>query len=125
MCLRHYKAERRRAGGVQPRRAAGGPCEVRGCSAQSSALGLCDQHYATQHRYKVPAAQLAAIREAQSGLCAICGRVPGGRGLHVDHNHSTGAVRALLCGNCNLLIGHAGECPDILRRAAAYLKEHE
>lgn len=52
----------------------------------------------------------------QSGCCAICGvhhkargfQEPGRGGarcLVVDHNHSTNAVRRLLCNNCNLLVG--------------------
>ena len=39
----------------------------------------------------------------QNGVCAICGKQSktGGSKLHVDHNHATGAVRGLLCYNCN------------------------
>lgn len=59
----------------------------------------------------------------QVGKCAVCGRelVPG-RGLHVDHNHSTGSVRALLCNGCNVGIGAFGESPEALRAAADYLE---
>jgi hypothetical protein len=34
----------------------------------------------------------------QGGLCAICRAAPA---AHVDHDPETGAVRALLCFNCN------------------------
>lgn len=45
--------------------------------------------------------------ERQSFQCAICSNplIPG-RGTHVDHDHSTGKVRGLLCFSCNLRIGH-------------------
>lgn len=63
----------------------------------------------------------------QGGLCAIpgCGGKYGrnGRTLDVDHNHTTGAVRGLLCCQCNLLLGHCGERPEILEAAAVWLRE--
>lgn len=42
----------------------------------------------------------------QGGVCAICGNPPkeGGRRLHVDHDHRTGAVRGLLCFRCNRML---------------------
>lgn len=43
--------------------------------------------------------------------------------LHVDHDHKTGAVRDLLCSNCNTMLGLAGENADLLRSAAAYLEK--
>ena len=66
--------------------------------------------------------------EAQGGVCAICekperstsryGRI---KKLAVDHDHDTGAVRGLLCANCNKGIGNLGDDPDILIAGAAYL----
>jgi nitrate/TMAO reductase-like tetraheme cytochrome c subunit len=39
----------------------------------------------------------------QNGKCAICGfhQILFKKRLAVDHNHKTGQVRGLLCGNCN------------------------
>ena len=37
----------------------------------------------------------------QDGVCAICSRPPKTIRLAVDHDHKTGHVRGLLCGNCN------------------------
>jgi hypothetical protein len=70
----------------------------------------------------------------QSDGCAICGSViPGGNGrFHVDHDHaccpgkSCGkCVRGLLCVNCNFMLGHAQDDPDVLRAAADYLERHQ
>lgn len=65
--------------------------------------------------------------EQQGGCCAICWTTkPGGRWNHfaVDHNHKTGAVRELLCQNCNTALGLMQDSPDLLRFAANYLDKH-
>jgi Recombination endonuclease VII len=63
------------------------------------------------------------ILAAQDGRCAICQCVPRTRRLAVDHCHKTNAVRGLLCTRCNhKLLGAAHDKPEILDRAAAYLR---
>jgi hypothetical protein len=57
----------------------------------------------------------------QAGLCAICGK-SSKRRLHLDHNHSTGGLRGLLCGKCNHLLGNADERLEVLEKAISYLK---
>jgi hypothetical protein len=59
--------------------------------------------------------------EAQGGVCAICQAAPA---AHVDHDHETGAVRALLCFNCNGGLGQFKDDPEVLRAAADYVEEH-
>jgi hypothetical protein len=73
--------------------------------------------------YGMSLADFDALMDAQDGRCAICGRSdnPGSRRLHIDHDHTTGEVRGLLCHNCNSLLGHAKDDPTILARAIAYL----
>jgi hypothetical protein len=60
----------------------------------------------------------------QNGSCAICNKQISsqGRMLHVDHNHTTGKVRGLLCGNCNTGIGKLGEDEKVLSAAIEYLR---
>lgn len=55
----------------------------------------------------------------QSGKCAICGNAP--QRLHIDHCHTSGRVRGLLCGSCNRAVGLLKDCPDNFLRAIAYL----
>lgn len=64
-----------------------------------------------------------ALLARQGGKCAICGTDrPGGRGtFHVDHDHATGKVRALLCNACNTGLGAFRDDPVRLRAAADYL----
>lgn len=47
-----------------------------------------------------------AMHEAQGGVCAICGRPQQGKRLAVDHDHTTGKVRGLLCTACNRVMGY-------------------
>lgn len=65
----------------------------------------------------------------QGGRCATCRRSPGEAGLryqlHVDHDHATGAVRGLLCHNCNLALGQVGDSVDLLMALASYLLASE
>lgn len=62
----------------------------------------------------------------QEHLCALCGERPDtSRRMHVDHDHATGKIRALLCHHCNLLIGNAKESTERLRQAIAYLERHQ
>jgi len=44
-------------------------------------------------------------------------------GAKIDHCHATGLFRGLLCNNCNVVIGMAGEDPERLRALATYIEE--
>jgi hypothetical protein len=78
-------------------------------------------------KYGISLERYNQILQEQGGGCGICGGPPqGGRGgYHVDHNHETGVVRGILCGHCNLLLGHAKESLDVLTKAQAYLIKYE
>lgn len=63
--------------------------------------------------------------KAQDGVCAICGGLcKSGKRLAVDHNHTTGKIRDLLCGNCNGGLGKFLDNPELLIKAADYLRKH-
>ena len=74
--------------------------------------------------YGISLADYEAILVSQGGVCKICGRSPGEKSLHVDHDHHTGKVRAILCGPCNKGIGLLGESPERVLTAYEYLVEH-
>ena len=77
-----------------------------------------------QDIYGITIAQYESMLIEQNRCCAICHKTEEeeGRGLSVDHNHRTGAIRGLLCGNCNRALGHAQDNPSILRALADYLE---
>lgn len=76
-----------------------------------------------RRRFGMNIADWDALYEAQGQGCAICG-IPenrDGRSLAVDHDHSTGAVRGLLCTACNQALGCFADDPARLQRAIDYL----
>ena len=60
----------------------------------------------------------------QNGCCLICDQHQTvlNKGLSVDHCHTTGKVRGLLCNNCNLMLGFAKDKIDTLSNSIRYLK---
>ncbi len=60
----------------------------------------------------------------QGGKCAICrSSEPRGRGrFHVDHDHTSGKIRGLLCHHCNVGLGNFKDDVKILQTAIEYLK---
>jgi len=75
-----------------------------------------------------------SMYKEQNGNCAICNNsmeisttrdseLSVRRVANVDHNHDTGKVRALLCNDCNKMVGF-GVTPDILRKGAEYINKY-
>jgi hypothetical protein len=78
-----------------------------------------------RRKYGLSADDWHDLLVAQRGACAICGTTTaGGPGFHVDHCHTTGKIRGLLCGPCNTGIGQLKDDPDVIRAAAAYVERH-
>jgi Recombination endonuclease VII len=74
--------------------------------------------------YGITPAQFDQMWQEQRGRCAIC-RDPlddsRRNGVHVDHCHFDDQVRGLLCGKCNVGLGHFRDDPELLLEAARYL----
>ena len=71
------------------------------------------------------------MKKAQGGKCAICreketrkrrGRIAR---LSVDHDHSTGDIRGLLCTRCNTAIGLLEDDITLLKNAIDYLNYYD
>jgi hypothetical protein len=99
---------------------------------QRHALGKDDSDYmerltATrrQHdlkrKYGISPDEYKALLHQQNGECLICGSTGGSRRLAVDHCHSTGLVRGLLCTSCNQGLGFFKDEISLLRRAIDYV----
>jgi hypothetical protein len=72
-------------------------------------------------RYNITEEQYQNLLTLQKNKCAICTR-EFVRTPHIDHNHTTGAVRGLLCYSCNGAIGNLQESIEILKNAIRYLE---
>lgn len=57
----------------------------------------------------------------QNNKCVICER-EFVRPPHIDHDHSSGQVRGLLCYPCNSGLGQFQDSPEILKKAVEYLE---
>lgn len=70
-------------------------------------------------KYGISLDQFFTMVELQGGVCAICSRVP--KRWSIDHCHSTGKVRGLLCTTCNSGLGFFRDDTDVLHTAIGYL----
>lgn len=72
-------------------------------------------------KYGISLEDFTALYKKQNGICANvnCNFIGD---LVVDHCHSTGKVRGLLCRSCNLALGHVQDNIDLLDGLADYLE---
>ncbi len=76
-------------------------------------------------KYDISLERYEQMLESQCGSCAICGGDNEGRNLAVDHDHVTGAIRSLLCTQCNAGIGSLRDDPEVMLTAADYIELHK
>ena len=76
-------------------------------------------------KYGITLKQYEAMLEEQGGGCFICERPQRDDiSLHVDHDHSTGKIRGILCFPCNNALADLQDDPELLRKAASYVSWH-
>lgn len=75
-------------------------------------------------KYNLLPEQKAEMIKSQDNKCAICNYSFGQKigDMHVDHCHTTGKVRGLLCDKCNRGLGYFCDEPDILSKASDYVR---
>lgn len=92
-----------------------------------------EQRYMTNRSTKLKSAygltleQVEEMKRLQDYSCYVCGRhesEAGSKGLVVDHNHTTGEIRKLLCSRCNTALGLLNEDIGIFTSLINYVKEH-
>lgn len=74
-----------------------------------------------KYKYGISISEKESMVSAQGGRCSLCNRIPESQ-LCVDHSHSTGVIRGLLCYACNTALGKLQDNPALLRLAAMYVE---
>ena len=77
-----------------------------------------------RRRYNMTIEQYDELYKKQDGKCAIChtDTCSTGRRLSVDHCHTTGKIRGLLCAHCNTALGKFNDDIERIQRAINYLQ---
>ena len=79
-----------------------------------------DYHY--RKKYNISTEIYNKMYDNQNGKCDICYK--NFNRLAVDHNHTTGLVRGLLCYKCNVGIGLLQDNINILKNSVLYLEKY-
>lgn len=80
-------------------------------------------------RYGITHDEYYEMLNQQNGVCKICGSEDNNsercssNKLFIDHCHSTGKVRGLLCHKCNQALGYFNDDTDRLQKAIEYLNQ--
>lgn len=74
-----------------------------------------------ERQYGINLSQYQEMVEETSYKCYICEESSTDKRLFVDHCHTTGVVRGLLCVRCNSGIASFRDNPALLERAKSYL----
>lgn len=74
-----------------------------------------------KYKYGITKEKYWELYNSQSGKCAICEQDFDLFKANVDHNHTNGKVRGLLCGNCNYGIGNFFDSVEYLFNVINYL----
>ena len=79
-------------------------------------------------KYGISLDDVISMMDKQLGCCASCGKSlidPLSKGrYHIDHKHSTGKVRGLLCSGCNTAYGQLQESGSNILALLAYHRKH-
>lgn len=96
------------------------PCSV--ASARRYVKPARRRDYRLKVTYGITQGEYERQVSEQGGCCAICQQPTAS--LHIDHCHTTGRNRGLLCNKCNTGIGLLNEDPAVLRGAIDYLARY-
>lgn len=90
--------------------------------------GELHKGYELKRGFRMSSEEYVYLLSSQNGLCAICNQpelsIIRGKlvSLAVDHCHTTGKIRGLLCTKCNRALGLFGDSIELLKKAIAYLE---
>ena len=95
-------------------------------SKNSTEHALKQRNRALRHRYGLSQQEYQDMFKEQCGVCYLCKKPQSGnKPLFVDHCHTTGKTRKLLCARCNTFIGYIETTPHLLDDLKAYIDNKE
>lgn len=84
--------------------------------------------YFLKGRYGLTVEQYEEMLKKQDSKCAICGSKDKRNDrvdyFAIDHCHTTGTIRELLCHSCNRGLGYLNDSIHTLKAALRYLEKH-
>lgn len=108
------------------------PLGHRGSQGRPSRYGgppINDKDERLREKFHISLRDYLTLLEGQDNVCYLCrqpetvkirGKVIA---LAVDHHHGNGAIRYLLCGHCNRMVGYIERRPQILKRLSRYIQQ--
>lgn len=77
--------------------------------------------------YGITLKEFNEILLEQDNQCAICGadKCASGKSFAVDHDHTTGKVRGLLCKKCNMGLGHFEDNLETIKNIMKYMEKYK
>ena len=75
-----------------------------------------------RYRYNLTIQEYDEMKAAQDGKCACCKKEDSR--LVIDHDHTTGKIRGLLCDACNLSLGLLGDDLSVISSLHTYLENN-
>lgn len=80
-----------------------------------------------KHNFGITLDDYNEMLKKQNYRCEVCLRHESefSRKLSVDHNHSTGKIRGLLCSQCNTALGKLREDEETINRLLKYIEKYK
>lgn len=99
------------------------------CGYRNQCNTCRSKYNSTRHRkikYSITQNGFDSILKIQNNCCDICKNIlVKGQGTHIDHDHTTGKIRGILCNPCNRALGYFKDSTEILKSAILYLGKHD
>lgn len=80
-------------------------------------------HLKTARQYGISVTEVIRLRNIER--CQSCRDPVEGKNQHIDHCHTTGNVRGVLCRSCNVALGHVKDSTERLENLIQYLKKNQ
>lgn len=102
------------------------PCKKCGYAYTKTHRRAYQRDYHLKRNFALPLEEYEQKMSEQNHACVICGiqQKDAPKAFAVDHDHSTGNIRALLCINCNSGLGFFKDSIHNLEKAIEYLEHH-